>query len=41
MDVWIFDEKKRLVARSWHTALIMGAPGERKHVERVVEGAKI
>ena len=41
MDVWIFDEKERLVARSWHTVLIMGAPGERKRVDRVVEGAKI
>jgi Thioesterase-like superfamily len=41
MEVWIFDEEERLVARSWHTALILGTPSERKVIERAVEGAKI
>jgi hypothetical protein len=38
MDVWILDEQERLVARSWHTALIMGHPMKN---QRALEGAKI
>jgi hypothetical protein len=31
MDVWILDEWQRLVARSWHTALIMQPPVEKNN----------
>ena len=41
MDVWIFDEWERLVARSWHTALVMGVPGEKNLAGKVREGSKI
>lgn len=33
MDVWILDERQKLVARSWHTALIMGYPFKNQKVE--------